>query len=114
MGQNRNWRKASDAPSSGFQGKHEAPVGFLPGSLPEPQPKPNFLLQSSLPPHLKNSTGAHHMLSLQTVDSPLCGQRTYLALGGCVRGAGAGWGVVGDYLSQAKTTVGIAVAGNGA
>ena len=69
----------------------------------KPQPKTNFLLQTALPPHLKNSTGTHYMLSLQTIDSALCGQRTHLAL---VRG----WG---DYLSQTKTAVGMAVAGNG-
>ena len=40
------------------------------------------------------------MLSLQTVDSPVCGP------------PGVGQGA-GDYLSQAKTTVGMAVAGNG-
>ena len=74
---------------------------FCLAACQKPQPKTNFLLQSSLPPHLKNSTGTHHMLSLQTVDSPLCGERTHLALG-------RGWG---DYLSQAKT--GMAVAGNG-
>lgn len=69
----------------------------------KPQPKTNFLLQTALPPHLKNSTGTHYVLSLQTIDSALCGQRTHLEL---VRG----WG---DYLSQAKTAVGMAVAGNG-